>query len=144
MPAKMTTKSKAAIAPLELTPPDVRVVEVRGERVVLDHDVAALFGVDTRKLNQQVTRNRERFGDDFAFRLTKEEVEILRSQNVISSSEWGGARYQPIAFTEHGVVMAATVLKSPQATGAMRMIVSTFVQTRREAWEREAAKKLGG
>ena len=62
MPAKMATKSKAAVAPLELTPPDVRVVDVRGERVILDHDVPALFGVDTRKLNQQVTRNKERFG----------------------------------------------------------------------------------
>ena len=117
--------------------------EVRGERVVLDHDVARLFGTDTRKLNQQVARNKDKFGD-FAFRLTREEVDDLRSQNVISSPEWGGARYAPMAFTEHGVVMAATVVKSPQAIQATRHIVRVFVEARRTAWERERLPKLGG
>lgn len=121
-----------------------RVVEARGERVVLDADVARLFGVETRKLNQQVSRNKDRFGDDFAFKLTLEEVEHLRSQNVISNAEWGGLRYAPIVFTEHGVVMAATVLKSPQALTATRLIVRTFVDAKREAWEQELSKRLGG
>ena len=122
----------------------VSVHEIRGERVVLDHEVARLFGVETKKLNQQITRNKEKFGDDFAFRLTKTEFDDLRSQIVTSSSEWGGTRYPPLAFTEHGVVMAATVLKSPQAIQATRLIVRTFVEARRAAWQRETLKKLDG
>jgi hypothetical protein len=122
----------------------VIVHEIRGERVVLDQEVARLFGVETRHLNQQITRNREKFGDDFAFRLTKQEFDDLRSQIVTSSSEWGGTRYPPLAFTEHGVVTAATVPKSPQAIQATRLIVRTFVEARREAWERETASKLNG
>lgn len=118
--------------------------EFRGVRVVLDQDVAQIFGVETKRLNEQVNRNKEKFGDDFSFRLTKDEVEILRSQNATSSSEWGGTRYPPRVFTEHGVVMAATILKSPQAIQATRIIVKTFVDERREAWEREAAKRFGG
>jgi hypothetical protein len=137
-------KAKTSIATKVPDAARVSVHEIRGERVVLDHDVAQLFGVETRKLNQQITRNKEKFGEDFAFRLSKQELHDLRSQNVISSAEWGGTRYPPLAFTEHGVVMAATVLKSPQAIQATRLIVRTFVEARREAWEREIGKKLGG
>ncbi len=79
---------------------------VRGEYVVLDFEVAKFFGVETRRLNEQVTRNAEKFGDDFAFKLTSEEVANLRSQNAISSSEWGGTRYAPRAFTEHSSTLA--------------------------------------
>jgi hypothetical protein len=78
-----------------------------------------------------------KFGDDFAFRLTKEEAEILRSQNATSSESWGGARYLPRAFTEHGVVMAATVLRSPRAIQATRYIVKVFVDARHAQIERE-------
>lgn len=102
---------------------------MRGEAVVLDADVARLFGVETRRLNEQVGRNIDRF-DSFAFRLTKEEVANLRSQNAISSSDHGGSRYRPYAFTEHGVVMAATVLKSAQAVAASRFIIKAFVEVR--------------
>ncbi len=109
----------------------IRVIEVRGVHVVLDFDVARLFSVDTRKLNQQVNRNKPRFGDDFAFRLTKDEARYLRSQDVIPSSDWGGPRYPPFAFTEHGVVMAATVLRSKTAIEAAHHIVRTFVALRR-------------
>lgn len=117
----------------ELAPVDsVKIIEVRGERVVLDHDVAALFGTETKKLNQQVSRNSEKFGDDFAFRLTKEDFDHLRSQNVTSSVEWGGNRYPPRAFTEHGVVMAGTLLKTPRAIHATRLVVRTFVQLRHQ------------
>lgn len=136
---------KKISAPIASRPPEsaVRVHQVRGERVVLDYDVAALFLVETRKLNQQVSRNKDKFGDDFAFRLSAEEFDDLRSQDVISSPDWGGTRYRPIAFTEHGVVMVATVLKSPKAIQATRVIVRTFVEARREAWERENLKLKG-
>ena len=118
--------------------------EVRDERVVIDQDVARLFAVETKRLNEQVNRNTEKFGTDFSFRLTKEEFDDLRSQNATSSSEWGGVRYPPRVFTEHGVVMAATVLKSPLAIQATRQIVRTFVETRRSAWEHEVRKKNSG
>jgi hypothetical protein len=87
-----------------------RIHEIRGEKVVLDRDVARLFGVETKVFNQQVKRNKSKFGTDFAFRLTEGEFTNLRSQTAISG--WGGARYRPMVFTEHGVVMAATILHS--------------------------------
>jgi len=102
----------------------------RGESVVLDQDVAALFNVETKRLNEQVTRNADKFGDDFAFRLTKAEFTELRSQNATSSDEWGGRRYPPRVFTEHGVVMAATILRSKEAISATRFVVRTFVVAR--------------
>jgi ORF6N domain len=122
----------------------VPVVDVRGVRVVLDHDVARLFGTETKKLNQQVSRNKDKFLDDYSFVMTKEEFDDLRSQNVTSSAEWGGRRYLPRVFTEHGVVMAATIVKSPEAIQATRHIVRTFVDVQRQVWEREHAKKNGG
>lgn len=96
-----------------------------------------LFGVETRVVNQQVTRNRAKFGDDFAFRLSADEFAYLRSQDVISSGGWGGTRYPPIAFTEHGVVMAATILDSARAIQASRFVVKTFVKARRSAAEQQ-------
>ena len=80
-----------------------RIFEIRGAKVVLDRDVARLFGEETKVFNQQVKRNKSRFGTDFAFRLTDEEFADLRSQ-IVTSSGWGGTRYRPMAFTEHGVV----------------------------------------
>ena len=126
------------------TSSSIRVYEFRGERVVLDQDVASLFGTETKRLNEQVSRNADKFGDDFAFRLDKDEFAHLRSHFATSSEQWGGVRYPPRVFTEHGVVMAATVLKSPQAIQATRLIVRTFVEARRAAGEREALRKPDG
>ena len=109
-----------------------RIYSFRGVDVVLDADVARLFGVRTSQLNQQVNRNPEKFGDDFAFTLKSEEYDDLKSQDVTSSGH-GGRRKPPVMFTEHGVVMAATVLKGQQAAAATRFIVKTFVAARRGA-----------
>ncbi len=86
---------------------------IRGERVMLDEDLAKLYMVETRMLLQAVKRNSERFPPDFAFQLTRQEFRNLRSQFVISS--WGGRRYPPYAFTEQGVAMLSSVLHSPRA-----------------------------
>lgn len=104
--------------------------DFRGVPVILDEEVARLFGVPTRRLNEQVKRNADKFGDDFAFQLTEDEFADLKSQNATSKSH-GGRRKPPTMFTEHGVVMAATVLKSEQATTASRFIVKVFVAARR-------------
>jgi len=82
---------------------------IRGQRVLLDSDLAQLYGVETKKFNQQIKRNPERFPPDFMFELTREEFEGLRSQNVTSNR--GGRRYLPMAFTEQGAIMAASVQK---------------------------------
>ncbi|MRW89337.1 hypothetical protein GJ699_05015 [Duganella sp. FT80W] len=79
---------------------------LRGQKVLLDSDVAELYGVDARRLNEQVRRNRERFPVDFIFELNADELGILKSQ--IATSRWGGRRKIPLAFTEHGAIMAAT------------------------------------
>ena len=110
-----------------------RILDIRGEKVIIDRDVARLFGVETKVFNQQVKRNEGKFGTDFAFRLTEDEFASLRSQLVTSSGGWGGARYLPLVFTEHGVVMAATILHSKRAAQATRFIVKVFVQARRQA-----------
>lgn len=110
-------------------PARLTILTVRGDLVALDSDVAKQFGVTTRRLNEQVKRNLDRFGDDFAFRLDPDEFTELKSQ--IATSSHGGRRTPPWVFTEHGVVMAATVLRSPQATSAARFIVKTFVAARR-------------
>jgi hypothetical protein len=103
---------------------------VRGEKVMLDSDLAGLYGVTTGQLNQQVQRNRKRFPKDFAFRLTRKELTILRSQIVTSSSDWGGRRSMPLAFTEHGAVMLASVLNSPIAVEASIQVVRAFIRLR--------------
>lgn len=104
---------------------------LRGEAVVLDADVARLFGVETKQLNQQLRRNIEKF-EGFAFQVTATEFESLRSQIVTSNIGRGGRRYRPYVFTEHGVVMAATVLQSEQAIVASRFIIKAFVAARRK------------
>lgn len=114
-----------------------KILEIRGEKVILDRDVARLFGVETKVFNQQVKRNKTKFGTDFAFRLTEEEFSNLRSQSVTSSGGWGGPRYRPMVFTEHGVVMAATILHSKRAAQASRFIVKIFVQARRNLAEQK-------
>lgn len=101
---------------------------VRGQRVMLDADLAMVYGVETRVLNLAVKRNLSRFPEDFMFQLTKVEYENLRSQLVIS--RWGGRRYLPNVFTEHGAVMLASVLNSPQAVEASIFVVRAFVKLR--------------
>jgi hypothetical protein len=123
------------------TPSAPDVLEVRGVSVVLDSDVARLFGVLTERLNEQVKRNLDRFGEDFAFRLTKDEWQDLIPQNAGSSGH-GGRRKPPMVYTEHGAVMAATVLKSPQAATASRMIVRVFVEARRQQLEVKGGRNL--
>ncbi|WP_431134738.1 ORF6N domain-containing protein [Psychroserpens mesophilus] len=90
-----------------------KIYQIHGERVMLDFDLAELYEVETRVLKQAVRRNLDRFPDDFMFELSKEEYDNLTSQNVISSH--GGRRYMPFAFTEQGVAMLSSVLKSKKA-----------------------------
>ena len=110
---------------------DSKILTLRGQRVILDSDLAELYDVEVRHLNQQVKRNAKRFPQDFRFQLSAEELKLLRSQNVISSSTHGGARYLPYAFTEHGVIMAATVLNSDRAIEMSVFVVQAFVRMRR-------------
>ena len=86
---------------------ETKILTIRGQKVMLDADLAALYGVETRRLNEQVNRNRERFPEDFMFQLTGEEFANLMSQNATSSSGYGGRRKLPRVFTEHGAIMAA-------------------------------------
>jgi hypothetical protein len=103
----------------------------RGQRVILDADLAALYGVPTKRFNEQVRRNRERFPPDFMFRVTQEEYAILRSQIATSSfPSHGGRRYLPCVFTEHGALMAASVLNSPRAIEMSILVVRAFVKLR--------------
>ena len=104
---------------------------VRGQRVMLDSDLARLYGVTTASLNQAVRRNADRFPDDFAYQLTAQEFTNLISQIVISSSGHGGARKLPWAFTEHGVAMLSSVLRSPTAVRVNIEIMRAFVRLRR-------------
>ncbi len=105
---------------------------MRGQRVVLDTDLAALYGVPTFRLNEAVKRNVERFPKDFRFQLTRTEVARLKSQNAMSNPTRGGRRTHPWAFNEHGSLMAATVLNSPQAVKMSIYVVRAFVQMREE------------
>lgn len=107
-----------------------RILMIRGHKVVLDADLADLYGVPTKRLNEQVKRNAERFPEDFVFQLTEEEVESLRSQIATSNTSRGGRRYRPYAFTEHGAIMAANVLNSASAIRMSVYVVRAFVRLR--------------
>ena len=102
---------------------------VRGQRVMLDSELARIYGVTTKHLNQQLNRNRDRFPSDFAFQLTRKEVTHLRSQ-IVTSNKRGGRRYMPWVFTEHGAIMLATVLNSPVAIEASVRVVRAFIHLR--------------
>jgi len=116
---------------------------VRGERVMLDADLARLYGVETGDLNRAVKRNSRRFPDDFMFVLNKQEVTNLICQIGISSSGWGGRRKPIMAFTEQGVAMLSSVLKSDRAADVNIAIMRTFVQLRRLMdSNRELARKI--
>ena len=120
-----------AVVPTEVITSSILLL--RGQKVMLDRDLAALYQVETRVLVQAVQRNIERFPDDFMFRLTKEEAErvnSLRSQIVISNPGRGGARYLPYAFTEQGVAMLSSVLRSKRAVQVNIEIMRAFVRLR--------------
>jgi hypothetical protein len=104
---------------------------IRGQKVMLDRDLAELYGVATKVLKQAVKRNIDRFPSDFMFVLSRQEVTNLKSQIVTSSSpQWGGARYQPMAFTEQGVAMLSSVLRSKRAVQVNIEIMRAFVKLR--------------
>jgi ORF6N domain len=120
-----------------------RILFLRQQRIILDTDLAELYGVPVRQLNQQIKRNQERFPSDFVFRLTVKELSVLRSQIVISKSQRGGRRYLPQAFTEHGAIMAATVLNSERAVQMSVFVVRAFVRLREMlATNRHLAAKI--
>lgn len=134
-------KKKQALAVREPVEPLLR--EVRGERVILDADLARLYSVPTKRLNEQVRRNADRFPSDFCFQLEPEEVAHLKSQIATSSSTHGGRRKPPYAFTEHGAIMAANVLNSPQAVQMSVFVVRAFLKMRAVLTDtRQLAKKL--
>ena len=101
-----------------------------GHKVLLDSDLAALYGVTTKRFNEQVRRNLERFPEDFMFQITTEELSSLRSQFATSNPDRGGRRYVPYVFTEHGAIMAAMILNSPRAIEMSMYVVRAFVQLR--------------
>ncbi len=123
---------------------DHAILTIRGQRVMLDADLAALYGVEVRALNQAVRRNLDRFPGDFAFVLTAEEWAALRSQAVILNPGRGQHRkYPPFVFTEHGAVMLASVLSSPVAVAASIEVARAFVRLRRlMALEGEIRQRL--
>jgi hypothetical protein len=101
---------------------------IRGQKVMLDFDLAKLYITEAKRLKEAVRRNIDRFPDDFMFQLTRDEYEILRSQ--IASSSWGGLRYTPMAFTEQGVAMLSSVLNSPTAISVNIQIIRVFTKMR--------------
>jgi len=107
-----------------------RIYLIRGQKVMIDADLAPLYGVSTSALNQQVQRNRKRFPEDFMFQLTKEEADLLRSQIVISKVRRGGRRFLPYAFTEPGVAMLSSVLNSERAIEVNITIMRAFIKLR--------------
>jgi hypothetical protein len=119
----------------------IRTLVVRGHRVILDADLAELYGVETKRLNEQVRRNAGRFPAEFAFTLSNHEIAILKSQ--FATSSWGGKRKRPVVFTEHGAIMAATVLNSPRAIQMALHVVRAFVRLRESlAARREIARRV--
>lgn len=123
---KLPTPNKSANAPM-----DSVIHTIRGERVVLDADLAKIYGVQTKVLNQAVKRNRDKFPPDFLLELTHQEYSALnRSQIVTGSSKHRDLRSRPYAFTEHGALMAATILKSTQAVQMSVFVMRAFVKMR--------------
>ena len=128
-----------------------KILLIRGERVMLDADLSELYGVTTKRLNEQVKRNADRFPADFAFQLTSEEWESLkalnnesnRSQFATGSQKHRDPRFLPWVFTEHGAIMAATVLNSKQAVAMSVYVVRTFIRLRQMlATHKDLARKL--
>jgi hypothetical protein len=103
---------------------------IRGEKVILDSDLAGLYGVETRRLNEQVRRNISRFPEDFMFPLSQDEYDGLKSHFATSRRGWGGRRKLPLAFTEHGAIMAASILNTQRAVEMSVFVVRAFVRLR--------------
>ena len=124
--------------------PDIPIRTIRKQKVILDSDLATIYGVTTKVFNQAVKRNEDRFPDDFCFQLTQDEYDhLLRSQNVTSKKNRGGRRYMPYAFTEHGALQAANILKSEKAKEMSIYVVRAFVHMRKElAISQEVLKRL--
>lgn len=127
MPRK-ASKTTAVTAALPSTAIDQRILSIRRQKDLLDSDLATLYGVSTARLNQQVRRNRKRFPADFLFELTDRESANLKLH--LATSSWGGRRKLPLVFTEHGAIMAATVLNSPRAVEMSVYVVRAFVKLR--------------
>jgi ORF6N domain len=124
-------------------PVESRILFIRSRKVLLDSDLAELYQVTVKRLNQQVKRNVERFPEDFMFRLTPEENKVLRSQIATSNRGRGGRRYLPFVFTEHGAIRAASVLNSPRAVEMSIFVVRAFVRLNEMlASNRELATKV--
>jgi hypothetical protein len=136
------TASKSAVVPVEHIARSILVL--RSQRVLLDAELAELYGVSTKALNQAVKRNVERFPADFTFRLSRQEVETAnRSRSVTGSQKHRDPRFRPYAFTEHGAIMAASVLSSPRAVEMSVYVVRAFVKLREAlVSNRELAQKL--
>jgi hypothetical protein len=137
----MTKIKNSAVIPVEHIARSILIL--RSQRVLLDAELAALYGVTTTRLNQQVRRNLRRFPGDFMFQLSAEEHTTLMLQNATSKPGRGGRRKLPLAFTEHGAIMAATVLNSERAVEMSIYVVRAFVQLRDLlASNKELAKRL--
>ena len=138
----MTKNTRTALVPVEHIAQAILIL--RGHKVLLDAELAALYGVTTKRLNEQVKRNSERFPEDFIFRLTRTETEALnRSQFAAGSQKHRDPRFPPYAFTEHGAIMAATVLNSPRAVEMSVYVVRAFVKLRAMlASNKELVQKL--
>ena len=118
-----------------------KIFEIRGQSIMLDFDLAELYGVETKVLNQAVKRNADRFPKDFMFQLSEKEIHTLRSQFVTSNR--GGRRYRPYAFTEHGVTMLANVLKSKKAIKMSIAVVRAFISLKQLAIQhKDLAERL--
>jgi len=138
---KRSSKNKQALATIEPIEPVISMI--RGQRVILDSDLAKIYGTSTTRLNEQVKRNKNRFPSDFLFELTEHEWKSLMSQIAISKKGRGGRRKLPYVFTEHGAVMAANVLNSERAVAMSVYVVRAFVKLREVlASTSELAEKL--
>ena len=132
--------SKQSLIPVERI--ERAILLIRRQKIILDADLAVLYGVDTKVLVQAVKRNIDRFPQDFMFQLSQEEFAYLRSQSV-TSSDWGGRRYPPYAFTEQGVAMLSSVLRSQRAIRVNIEIMRAFIRLRQMlASHAELARKL--
>ena len=130
MTTKEPTAAVASATSLTMTNVEQAIRTIRGQRVMLDEDLAELYAVETKRLNEAVKRNMDRFPEDFAFRLTIEEADDLKSQIATSSAHGGRRRSTPMAFTEQGVAMLSSVLNSAHAVAVNIEIMRTFVRMR--------------
>ena len=137
----MDNKSEVVVFKLDSEAIKSIIYEIRGQKVMLDFDLAKIYGYETKKFNQQVKRNSDKFPNDLMFQLTDFELNIiLRSQNV--TSRWGGSRYLPYAFTEQGIYMLMTVLKGDLATKQSIALVRAFKQMKDYIIENEGVSKI--